>query len=499
VRTWAGILAAAVLFVAIWPVVHPPLPLTPVADVYTSLSVARNLAEGEGLNNDLAYPLFTAYPWGDSFPQPLVHRPPGLAFLLVPVYWLAGGDPVRCEELVPSLMLVLMGGLVMAGLHGLRRRGVAYAGPAWLLLLMVSPLLGLAVSQGWSQIPAALLLLILWLMVTRRRASRQSHGAMAGYAAVAAGLALVRMDLLWVPVLWWVGSMVGSRRRPLSLLVRRTVLAAFVGVLLLAPWWIHVTRYMGSPLGNPLASAVQLDLTGNWWAYPLLRSCEPLPLGENLTANALAALKKTAIGIRFFLQTLGLWLPWLFWVLAISSWLERTVGRWRRGHAFGRAIGPPGLLVITLGLLMIQYGFFSQETRFLLVLMPVLAFEGVLLGDRLVRRLPRLGSALGRGSALVAVVALALLVTPPGLGGEAGNVTAIRSSVFRVEAVMGEAFDLPAGPIFSDTSVIPWRLGRECVWSPYDAAVEAEIRQRVPGMAEAAYLHIAEERYGMWP
>jgi len=283
------------------------------------------------------------------------------------------------------------------------------------------------------------------------------------------------------------------------MLARRTILAGAVGVLLLAPWWIHVTRYMGSPLGNPLAAAVQLDLTGDWWAYPLLRSCEPLPFGENLAANTPAAFKKTAIGIRFFLQTLGLWLPWLIWGLAIASWIERTIGRWRRGHAFGRALGPPGLLVITLGLLMIQYGFFSQETRFLLVIMPVLAFEGVLLGDRLVRRLPRLGSALGRGSALVAAVALALLVTPPGLGGEAGNVKAIQSAVFRVESVMGEAFDLPPGPVFSDTSVIPWRLGRECIWSPYNATVEAEIRRKVPGMEEAAYLHIAEDRYGMWP
>jgi len=64
---------------------------------------------------------------------------------------------------------------------------------------------------------------------------------------------------------------------------------------------------------------------------------------------------------------------------------------------------------------------------------------------------------------------------------------------------MAQAGELPAGPIFADTSVIPWRLDRACVWSPFDAAVEAEIRRLVPAMETAAYLHIADEKYGMWP
>ena len=73
----------------------PRLPQLPNGDVFTSLGVARHLAAGDGLINDTVYPLFTAYPWGQTMPQPLMHRPPGLAFLLLPAWWLSGGDPVR--------------------------------------------------------------------------------------------------------------------------------------------------------------------------------------------------------------------------------------------------------------------------------------------------------------------------------------------------------------------------------------------------------------------
>ena len=108
-RAGALLLLATALFGLVWLAVHPPLPQLPNGDIYTSLGVARHLANGDGLLNDSVYPLFTAYPWGHVMPQPLIHRPPGLAVLLLPAWYLADGDPVRAEALVRPVMMVLFG------------------------------------------------------------------------------------------------------------------------------------------------------------------------------------------------------------------------------------------------------------------------------------------------------------------------------------------------------------------------------------------------------
>jgi len=41
-------LAIALLVVALWLILHPPLPFLATSDLYTHLSVARHLAEGDG-------------------------------------------------------------------------------------------------------------------------------------------------------------------------------------------------------------------------------------------------------------------------------------------------------------------------------------------------------------------------------------------------------------------------------------------------------------------
>jgi hypothetical protein len=489
VRALLFSLLIALAFAGLWHRTQPPLPQLPTGDIFTSLATARHLSRGDGLVNDTIYPLFTAYRWGQEVPQPLLHRPPGLAVLMLPAWWLCGGDPVRAEALVRPVMLAQLSLLVLLGAWGLWRQRRAQTAGFWLLLLLVNPLLALGVHWGWGEIPVALLLLALWLMLRRRRPADLSLGATAAYALLCGLLALVRSDLLWVPVLWWVVIALVARRRRPRRAIGRTALAAIVGVTLLLPWWTHVHRHTGNFLTNPLTDSVQLDLRAQWWDYPLLRSRTPLPLSQNLAENAWPAVLKTGAGVRHYLRTLGHWLPWLIWIVSIGAWGRRTWVRIRRGHRWFVASGPPGLLALTLGLMVLQYAFFSQETRHLLPLLPLLVWETALLVDHALRR--RLRRPAGRGVALLALAAAALILTPPSLGGEWGNVRHARESVDRVAAVTAAAVaTIGPGPIFADTAVIPWRLDRSYIWNPFDAAIEAEIRAAIPALRDAPYVRL---------
>jgi hypothetical protein len=487
VRTWGLLLVAAAVFVVVWLALHPALPQLPNGDVYTSLGVARHLANGNGLVNDSIYPLFTVYPWGQTAPQPLIHRPPGLAVLLLPAWYLAGGDPEGTEALVRPLMAVILGLGALLGLIMLQRLGQGHAGGALLLLLLVNPLLALAVHWGWSEIPCAVILMVLWFVMRRRQPADLPVIGAAGYALLSGALAMIRGDVLWVPVLWWFAVGLADRRRRWRAFLVRTVVAGVVGVATLLPWWLHVTGHSGTPLANPLTEAVQLDLSEEWWDYPLLRGRDPVPLAENLQENAVPAVKKIAVGLRGYARTLGAWLPWLAWMACVPLWLTQSWRRVGRGYRLDRAVGPVGLLMVTLALMAVQYAFFSPETRHMLPILIIVAWEFVRLMDLSLRRLP---GRVARGAAMTAMAAVALLLSPPGLGGEQGNVETARELVAVVTEETARARQLPPGPVFSDNAVVPWRAARAYVWSPFDGEVEAQIRATVAGMADAPWVRI---------
>lgn len=487
-RTGTVLGLVSVLFGLLWLLVHPPLPQLPGGDVFTSLAVARHLTGGDGLVNDTVYPLFTAYEWGQTIPQPLIHRPPGLAVLLLPAWWGAGGDPAMAERLVRPVMVVIVAGIGLVGLLGLRRQQHLAAGGAWLLVLLISPLLALAVEWGWSEVPAGLMLLVLWRFLRNRRPADFGRPRTVAFALLSATLAMIRSDVLWIPVLWWFCAIVSDPRPRRRQSLAATLIAGVVGTIAIAPWYGHVTRHAGAPLANPLVEAVQLDLTEDWWQYPHLRSRTPIPLWENLRANPGPALHKIAVGIKAYLRDLGLWLPWLFWVVVITLWIHRSARRLRDAAPPGRALGPPGFLVLTTGLMFVQYGLFSHEYRHLLPLLPVIAWEGVILVDEYLRR--ALHGPWRRGLVLAAGTWLALQLTPPGLGDEQGNVSLAIATSDEVARTVDRSRDLPDGPIFSDSAIVPWRLGRPYVWNPYTPAIEQQIRDVVPEMADAPWVRL---------
>ncbi len=486
-----GILTGAAFLVA-WLLLFPAQPWEPDADIYDNLSAARNLLEGEGLSSDVIYPLTTAFEWGRCLPQPMLHRGPGFPFLLTPVLLVAQGDPFQAPAGVRILQLVFLMIVAWLGLREFQRRGMVFAGPAWLLLLLFSPLLGLAVNWGWVEVPCGMLLLALWLRLRdfRSETAGVAQGLVDG--GLAGALTLVRSDLSWIPVLWWLAAVVlSSRRGGFRMFPPRGYLvpAVTMWLALVLPWWIHVYQVAGSPFFNPLSFALQLDLDQEWWQYPRLRGLEPQSALSNLRDNFLPALIKVRHGLRFFLETLGQWLPWPVWAggvaLGLSScWRHRRQGLLRCG-------GPMVLLGATLLGLVLLYALISQEVRHLIVLLPVVAWEFVQAAAQRVRRLLT-GKRL-HAPVLTAIAGLSLIIAPQNPRGELNHLEATKSRAGRVFELVEEVQTWPPGPVFTDNAAVCWYSGRTGIWRPFDAEVEATLRRTVPGMRDARWVRLGPE------
>ena len=484
------LLAGLLGFLAIWLILFPTEPWQASGDIYDHLSATRNLLNGDGLSSDVAYPLTTAWEWGRELPQPMLHRPPGFSLLLVAPYLAAGGD----TDLIPRAVRILQIGLLLStlalGMHGLSRRGAGQAGPAWLLLLLLNPLLALAVNWGWVEVACGGILLALWLRVRpgaseSTRTIRTTETRAAILAGLLTGaLTLLRVDLVWVPVFWWLALTVWTapdRRR----IAVRTGWACAAWLLVTLPWWWYVTWTAGSPWFNPLSYALQLNLDETWWEYPRLRSLTPEPALANLQANFIPALVKVRHGIRFFLETLGDWLPWPVWggvlLLILDSWRRRHRECWPK-------IRPWFVLTLTLGGLILFYALLSQEVRHLLVLLPVLAWEAVLMGESAVRRtnLPQTRQTL----ILTGVIGLAVIFAPPQPKGELTSLEEARDQAPLVTFLAAEVQTWAPGPVFTDNAAVCWLAGRRGVWQPYNEMVEREIRRTVPGMDTARWIRM---------
>ncbi len=482
------LLAIAIAFTAAWLVVHPALPVPVNADLYTHLGVARHLVRGDGFLCDLAYPLSAAFDWGRELPQPLLVRQPAFGLLLTVPYVLAGRDPATTVTSVHLLQALLLGLAVWIGLRGLARHGALAAAPAWLLVLLASPLLHLAASWGWTELAGGLGLLAVWVRwrhgrVRPRRRALLVDGLLAGV------IAMLRLDLAWVPLLWWLALRLGpgAARRPG---VRAAAWLAIGWLLVTAPWFVRTARVAGSPFFSLQGQAVEVDLGERGWSYGLLRGLTPVTLADALRDQPAAAIK-VRHGVRVFAETLGQWLPWGLWIVGASLGARQLRRRRQRGRTWLVAGGTTFTLALTLGLLVLQYALLSQEVRHLLVMLPVLSWELAVLAASALRRARRLRAPLAGAGAMLAVTGAALLLTPPGIGGEQAGLAAAPTEATAAAALARVASTLPPGPVFTDNEAVLWLADRAGMWSPYDAAVEAEIRARVPALREAPWLRLA--------
>ncbi|MHB8078975.1 MAG: hypothetical protein ACYDIE_06955, partial [Candidatus Krumholzibacteriia bacterium] len=361
-------LAAGLLFGGVWIADHPPVPPEPSADLYENLSVAQHLVRGDGFVCDLAYPLSFAFPFAARLPQPLIHRPPGYPLLLTLPVLVARGDRQAAVRDAQLLNVILLALLAAGGVRVARRAGRPEAALPWLALLAASPLLAMTTGWAQSETPAALLLALLWWRLrdddgaaAARPASPARPPAAVLVGTLAAATALLRADLWWLPWRW-----LATRGR-----LRRAALAAVAAWLaLMAPWGVRNARLTGNPCFALQIYGEAVKETAAWPGLDVYRQLTPQPLLDTIRHDPALLARKTAAGLRYFAVRAGRWLPWPLWLAAGLLLVRGGRGRPRR-----RTPTPLALLLLSTGLLVLQYAVLSHTLRYLATLLPVLGLE----------------------------------------------------------------------------------------------------------------------------
>lgn len=444
------------LFLAAWLPSHPPRPVLATADLYTHLSVARHLVRGEGFQNDVTYPLSFAFPFAQALPQPLINRQPGWAILLTVPYIAAGGDVYRTVDNVRWLQIFFLGLVAWIGLRRLLASGRSLGAIPWLILLGSSPLLAYAIDWGFVEIVTSLVLLFIWL-----RCRLPGPAPAPWRDGLTWGLLLIfRLDLAWLPLLWW------SLRTPLSEPRRacRIAQTVVVAALLLSPWLIRNYRVTGQPLFSLQAQAELVKDTRLWPQYSVYRQLTPQPMLTALKDHPEAILRKFARGLKFFAR--GCWRffpPLLLGVFIIAGYRALPALR-RKEYSVWAA---PAVAAITLVLLCVQYSFFDHSLRHLLVIFPVLAWE--------------IAYAAGRHWRLATAAVLLAFLPPANLPGWQ---TAAQQAARQAQTRPWQATapkNTANGIYFFDYSAGPWFLDHPGVWrSPAAIAAVPALLKSVP-------------------
>ncbi len=485
-RAVSGGLAVAVLVCAGLLVSAGPRPLEPTSDLYTHLSVARHLVRGEGFRTDIAYPLSFAWPFARELPQPLLHRAPGYGLLLAAPVAATGDDPQRGPAAARALQVVLLGALAWLGSAAWFARGRPGAAVGWAVLLAAHPLTAYAVDWGHDELPAALMLLAWWLRHRDgARTLRAADGLLLG------GLALLRPELLWLPLLWWL------LRRPARPALRPLLACALAFALLAGPWAARNLRLAGDPFFSLQAHAEHLKDTRAFPGYTVYRQLTPQPLLRTLAADPVPVARKAWRGLRFFWSEQRALLPPLavpaLLLLGAELLRRRTAALVRRRPPGAEPAllalgGPLGLGLLTAAGL---YAVFDHSVRHFEALLPVLLWEsGPLLAEVPCRWLRdrirgRDGGApdpwCAAAVAGVAGLAVALLAVRPPLGWDQAEAAARRATgqvVRETDRLLGA----PPGVVFVTTAAAPWFADRSAVWDPG----EEGLRRRIASLVEAA-------------
>ena len=497
-RSVGGGLAAALLFLIGWVPLHPATPPLPTADLYTHLMVARHLDRGDGFVTDLAYPLSFAFPFARELPQPLIHRGPGYPLLLVLPYRAAGGDPDGAVRAVRNLQIGLLAAVVLLGAAALLRRGRNPAVAPWLVLLGANPLLVYAVDWGFEELLCGGLLLALWLRVRDRDRAPGPAGRLVD-GLLAGALPLVRLDLVWVPVLWWVWF--GRERRQA---VRGLLLAVLVLAVVQTPWAVRNLRLTGQPFFSLQSQAELVKDTRTWPEYSVYKQLEPQPVAVVLRGDPVPVARKALRGMKFYVTELPRLLPWPYLLPSALMVLMLMVGRvahlpcpFRPGRNEPMSIlpeasplGPLAAASFTTAVLIVQYAFFDHSLRHLLPLVPVLAWEFAgLTGDLAALaagKLPRgkAGAGVARSlpaglvAGLAAGLVCALLVWATWLpleGWAFAREQARRAAAGLPQQVAAFAGE-PDPVLFTPSAALPWHADRPAVWDPDQEEVREAIR-----------------------
>ncbi len=456
-RTAAAVVAAAVLVMGlVWGLGRPARQLLPSADLYTHLSVARHLVRGEGYLTDCAYPLSFAYPFACALPQPLIHRMPGFGTLLTVPWLLSGQDADRAVAAVRFLQIALVLVIVALGSYTLARRGSVAGVPFWLILLGTSPLLGFAVDWGQDEVLTGALLLAGWVHL--RRGSGPSPlfiGTLAGL------LGLVRLELLWVPMVWWVALAPRGQNGPGRSPGFGLMLA--MAAVVLIPWSLRNLELTGQPFFTLQSVAEAAKDTQTFPGYSVYQGLAPQPVLHFAAEHIEPLARKTARGLRFYIENAPGFLAWPWWLVILASTLLPRLRCRGLMTAGGTAL-----------LMMILYVPFDHSLRHLLPLFPVLAWELAAFATPAEPSFTGRRTAL-RGLILAGAAAVAALVFPcrlPGWESAARNAEQLQEQVRLETSRLRRA---PPGVAFTPYAAATWYADRAAVWDPMDARV----RQRI--------------------
>jgi len=470
----------------LWHTAHRPVPLGADADHYTALSVARHLARGDGYLNGIVYPVSLSFPFAARVPQPLLERPWAVPLLALPPVALSRGDPAAAVLWSQRLWPWWLGLLAAAGVALLRRRGRRAAPWIWTGGLLVSPLLAMTAHWCQLELPAALLLLLLWRRTAggaEPQAERiaatdgeRRRGAVDGL--LWAGLTGLRGELFWLPPLWIAAAAPHGRRG------RRLLAAAAVWLALSAPWAARNWRVAGSPWFTLQAWTEHLKETPAHPGYTIYTQPRGEPLSTTLRKRPALVGRKAAAGGKYYLRRAGRWLEPALWIWLVLAAVWPGPGRRRLR-----------LLLLSAGLLAALYAPFSHTLRYMALLLPVLlleAWDGIEAAALAVAAGGKTGRR-ARRWALAAVAAAGLLLTggvPPRLAGWEHAAAAARRDAARLPAAVAAARAARPGPLFSDTAAVLWWSGREGVWWPGPQPPAPWLARAVPSLAGAPWIRL---------
>jgi hypothetical protein len=255
--TWAWRLAAAAALILGALVLRPSahvydMPLT--EDGYYALSVARNIAAGNGVTID-GINLTNGF-------QPLFTVLQGGAF------WLAGGDEVLAMRLVMALgwLFHVAGAVVIAAVardawparHGDGEKQLRGGVAAFLYL--AAPLM---FNHAYNGLETGCVMFFYAAIARWMQTARdETWLGLAGLGALIGLLVLARIDAAFVALALGLNELRRSWRRGLPPMIGRGALLGGAALLVSLPWWLYNTIYFGSPM--PTSGTAQQAWALEW-------------------------------------------------------------------------------------------------------------------------------------------------------------------------------------------------------------------------------------------
>ena len=491
-----GGLLAALLFVSLWWAVHPARPQPQTGDLFTHLSVARHLLRGDGFVTDITYPLSFAFEFAQELPQPLIHRGPGFAMLLTATVTGVQDDPAASVIRVRWLQIFLLGLMAWIGITAHLSRQNLMAAAAWLVLLLMSPMLVFSVDWAFVELPAGLLLLLLWL----RHRNIPDQGPGIGDGLLVGFLTLLRWDLIWIPLLWWAWGRMELRavaRRDdsnvPSFWTRGLLLALLMVLLTNLPWLVRNNQLTGNPFFTLQSQSELVKETRVWPEYSVYRQLDPQPLLKVLSEDPVPILRKFARGLGFYFRDLGRLFPWAglaVMALALVVYLRGGINqqpcplRPDAEHPMTiipreSPLGPLVVVALTLLLMIAEYSFFDHSLRHLVVLYPMVAWEFASLVSQ------GLGGLFGRWKPnrwlmmipAALVTALVIIISLQSLPGWESAALQVQQQSSSLEKKINLLKETPDAVPFVKSSAAPWYADRPAVWDPENEETRNQIRE----------------------